>query len=312
MVASPGYHGAMTADLKNPPLESLSEARHGILKRGPTLHIAVAASWILLMLMVIESIAGLVIDGLYPEDTWAVAALRGNDLVTLGVVAPLLLAGVAMRGRASGWVLVWLSGLLYGVYNFAYYAFGAAFNDIFLLHVSSLALSIGALIALAADIDAGAVGRVNARAPLIRAASVYMILVGTALIVAWGGFSVRFAITGELPADVMPPEAVHLVYAIDMSLLAPAFLTGGILLWRGSDWARILGVAVNLSGAMYLIVLEVVGGFQANAGIAGRTWVSMPSIVGSILCAAAALAVWRSGSGKSKGPEVSPRPLATE
>jgi hypothetical protein len=31
---------------------------------------------------------------------------------------------------------------------------------------------------------------------------------------------VRFAIDGTLPADVMPPAAIQLVYALDLALLA--------------------------------------------------------------------------------------------
>lgn len=108
---------------------------------------------------------------------------------------------------------------------------------------------------------------------------------------AWGTMSVRFALTGELPEDVMPPAAVHLVNALDTGILAPAFLVAGVLLWRRAPWGAVLAVAVNASGAAYLAVLEVVGGFQADAGIAGRTWLS-PVAIGAVLaCLLATLAL---------------------
>jgi hypothetical protein len=91
----------------------------------------------------------------------------------------------------------------------------------------------------------------------------------------------------------MPPTAVHLVYALDMSLLAPAFLAGGLLLWRRRPWGYALGVAVNLFGAAYLVVLEFVGGFQANAGIATKTWSSPPALAGASLCAIGAINLLR-------------------
>lgn len=245
------------------------------------------------LLMTVESVLGFFVHGLYEEDTWAVAALRGNDLVTLVLVAPVLALAVARGRRSSRWQLVWLGSLFYSVYNFAYYAFGTAFNDVFLLHVATMALSIAALVALVPALDVTAVSAALTPHKADRWVAAYMVFVGTALITAWGGLSLRFAVTGELPHDVMPPSAVHLVYALDMSLLAPAFLTGGILLWRERAWGYALGVAVNLFGGAYLVVLEFVGGFEANAGIEGKTWASAPTIVGAALCFLAALSVLR-------------------
>lgn len=253
----------------------------------------VVCSRVVVALMVIESALGLFVRDLYHEESWAVAALRGNDLVTLAVVVPGLGIAIRRSRQSDRWLLVWLAGLLYGVYNFAYYAFGTTFNDVFLLHVATMALSIAALASLCMTVDIHAVtGRPEPRRS-DRIIAVYMTLVGSALIAAWGGLSLRFAFTGELPRDVMPPTAVHLVYALDMSLLAPAFIAGGMLLWRRRPWGYALGVAVNLFGAAYLLVLEFVGGFEANAGIEGKTWNSPPAILGAVLCAAGAATLLR-------------------
>ena len=120
-----------------------------------------------------------------------------------------------------------------------------------------------------------------------RAVAGFTTLVGLALIGAWGGFSVRFAVNGTLPQDVMPPPAIHLVYALDLGVLAPAFVIAGVLLWLRKPWGAVLAVAVNASGAAYLTVLEFVGGFQANAGIDGKTWSSPTAIVAVLLCLSA-------------------------
>jgi hypothetical protein len=261
---------------------------HGGRTPGSAQPYATWASAAVVALMIVESFLGLAVHALYHEDRWAVAALRGNDLVTLVLVAPALAVAVARGRQSSRWRLVWMGGLFYGVYNFAYYAFGTAFNDVFLLHVATLALSISALVALVGRTDVRTDPRAVGSGRFHRWIAVYMLVVGTALAAAWGGLSLRFAATGELPHSVMPPSAVHLVYALDMSLLAPAFLAGGLLLWRRQPWGYALGVAVNLFGAAYLTVLEFVGGFQANAGIRGKTWMSPPAIGGALLCAAAA------------------------
>lgn len=46
----------------------------------------------------------------------------------------------------------------------------------------------------------------------------------------------------------------------------------------------VLGVAVNLFGAAYLVVLEFVGGLEANNGIVDKTLLSPPAIGGAFLC----------------------------
>ena len=264
-----------------------------ILRPGPRLTTAWVLSSVVIVLMVTASAVGLLVEGVYPEDTWAVAAFRGNDLVTLVLVAPVLtVALVASRRRpSSASVLVWLGMLFYGLYNYAYYSYGAAFNDLFLLHVAAYSLSGIALVLLGTSIDAevaagGVVG--GARAKVV---AVFTLGVGIALLGAWGAMSVRVARTGELPQQVMPPEAVHLVYAIDLGILAPVFVIAGTLLWRAAPWGAVMAVAVNASGAAYLTVLEVVGGFQADAGIPGASWLS-PVAIGAVLaCLVATLAL---------------------
>ena len=264
-----------------------------VLRPGPRLTAAWTLSVAVLVLMVVQAGLGLAVEGLYPEQPWAVAALRGNDLVTLVLVAPALgLAMLASHRRAtSASVLVWLGLMFYGAYNYAYYAFGTAFNDVFLLHVAAFSASVAGLVLLGSSIDAVEAARGVVGGNRARVVAVFTTLVGLALLGAWGATSLRFAVTGDLPDNVMPPSAVHLVYALDMGVLAPAFVVAGVLLWRGAPWGAVLAVAVNASGAAYLAVLWAVGGFQAEAGIPGTTWLS-PVAVGSVLaCLLATLAL---------------------
>ena len=264
-----------------------------ILRPGPRLTAAWVLSGVLLLLMVVQAALGLAVGDLYPEEPWAVAAFRGNDLVTLLVAAPVLAVAMfaSRRDASSASLLVWLGMLHYGVYNFAYYSFGGAFSSALLLHVAAFVASMAALLMLATSIDAGRAARGVAGGTRGRVVAGFTTLVGLALVTAWGGLSVRFALTGRLPQDVMPPSAVHLVYAIDLTLLAPVFVVAGVLLWRREPWGSVLAVAINASGAVYLAVLWAVGGFQADAGIAGKTWLS-PVAIGSVLaCLAATLAL---------------------
>lgn len=264
-----------------------------ILRAGPRLTAAWVLSAVVLAVMVLASALGLLVESLYPEETWAVAALRGNDLVTLVLVAPALaIAMVSSRRRpTSASVLIWLGLLFYGTYNYAYYAFGTAFNDVFLLHVAAFSASAAGLVLLGSSIDADEAARGIVGGTRARVVAGFTTLVGLALLGAWGTISVRFAVTGDLPANVMPPSAVHLVYALDLGVLAPAFILAGVMLWRRMPWGAVLAVAVNASGAAYLAVLWAVGGFQADAGIAGTSWLSPVAIGSTLACLLATLAL---------------------
>ncbi|MBM6401828.1 hypothetical protein [Phycicoccus sonneratiae] len=274
-------------DAVSPP----ERADRPVLVAGPRLRAGTVLSWVVVGLMTLQAVLGLAVDGLYPEQAWAVAALRGNDLVTVAIVVPALALALVLsrRGGSAPAAATWLGLLFYGVYNFAYYAFGAAFSRVFLLHVAAFSLSVWALVLLGTSVDAAALAAHVRGGPAARVVAGFTALVGLALVGAWGAMSVRFAVTGRLPEDVMPPSAVHLVYALDLGVLAPVFLVAGVLLWRRRAWGSVLASAVNVSGAAYLAVLEVVGGFQADAGIAGKTWASPVGIGSTLLCLGAAL-----------------------
>lgn len=100
--------------------------------------------------------------------------------------------------------------------------------------------------------------------------------------------------------DVDLRPTAHLASAQGPPRLRPGHVTAGV----GISHRRNLAVArpavglrprraVNVFGAAYVIALELGGGFQADAGIDGKTWISPPVIAGALLCAAAAAALLR-------------------
>ena len=105
----------------------------------------------------------------------------------------------------SASVLVWLGLLFYGSYNYAYYAFGTAFNDVFLLHVAAFSASVAGLVLLGSSIDPVEAARGVAGGTRARVVAAFTTLVGLALLGAWGATSMRFAVTGELPRPSCRP-----------------------------------------------------------------------------------------------------------
>ena len=112
-----------------------------VLRVAQNLSIAVAA------LMAIASVLGLFASGTYHDNDWARSGFRGNDLVSLALAVPLVLGSLVLARRGSVKAhVVWLGTLAYTLYNYLFYLFGAAFNDLFLVYVGLVALSVWALV----------------------------------------------------------------------------------------------------------------------------------------------------------------------
>lgn len=98
---------------------------------------------LLAVLMVAQSMLGLLIPSEYRDAEWMKASWFGNDVFTLTVAAPLLVIAIlfARRGSVRG-AMVWLGLTAYAVYNYAYYLFGAAMGSFFALYVVLLVLAV--------------------------------------------------------------------------------------------------------------------------------------------------------------------------
>jgi len=226
-------------------------------------------SGLVVALMAVASAAGVLVRGVYPDGPWAREALRGGDLVTLVLAVPLLLGALIFSARGSRRAqVVWLAMLGYAIYTYAYYVFGAEFNDVFLPHIAILSMSIFALALLAPRLDvAGIAARIRGGAAA-RWVGAFLILVGLGQGGLWAFLIVRFALTGELLADI-PVDGQHLVFALDLALLAPTLVVAGILLFRRTATGLVMGAAVSLFGLVYQVNLQTAAVFQDVAGVPG-------------------------------------------
>ena len=239
------------------------------LRLQKSLRNAFRLSVVIAILMVVASAAGLLIDGLYTDGAWAREALRGGDLTTLAVAVPVLIGSLVLARRGSHAAqAVWLGVLAYSVYNYAYFVFGAEFNDIFVLHIALFSLSIITLVLAVASVDIDAIAVRFRGVRGTRWIGGFLAVVGALLGGLWVFLAIRFAITGELMADI-PTDGIHLVFAIDTSLLVPALVLAGVLLWRRTCVGFVFGPTMLVMGAIYQVNLLVAGLFQANADVAG-------------------------------------------
>jgi hypothetical protein len=251
--------------------------------------------------MAAASLLGLLTDGLYRDNTWSTSAFRGTDAATLVLVVPTLLIALLLARRGSvGARLVWLGVLAYGVYNYAFYLFGTAFDDAFLLYAAALGLSL-ALLVFATPRVLPLVAAPD-RGPL-RTVGGYLIAVGVLFGALWTAQSLTFVATGRLPRVITDPGLhTSTVFALDLTLVVPWLVIAGVLLWSRTAAGMALGVALNTLAVLCMAALASGAAFQQAAGIPHVTWSAPPYLeIGITSLAALLLLLPRLRAARSAG-----------
>ena len=230
---------------------------------------ALVLSSVVAALAVIASAGGLFLEGLYRDNLFVTSAWKGNDLVTLFVGIPVLVAALIFSRRGSLRAqLVWMGMLDYLLYNYAFYLFGAAFNWFFLVYVALLALSILALIFGLVNLDVYAISQSFSQNTPVKWISAYMLFVAAGLTLVYLAQSLGFVFTGQLPGIVTNTgHPTSVVFALDLTLLVPYLMLGAIWLLKRWPWGYVLAGISTVKGPLYTLVLSVSSLWGARAGV---------------------------------------------
>jgi hypothetical protein len=201
-------------------------------------------------LVAIISIASIVCPkSIYPTEELR-RAFVPNDVVNLFMGLPMLLGSIwlTQRDKLIG-LLCWPGALLYILYNYLVYVFAMPLNVAFLLHLSLVTLSACTLIGLMASIDGSRVrqqltGSVHERA-------FGGILAGLGLLFFLQATGVLFQLLANRTPIAKPELAVH----IADSLITPAWVIGGILLWQRKELGYVTGLGLFFQASMLFIGL---------------------------------------------------------
>jgi hypothetical protein len=237
--------------------------------RVERLRVSLGLSVVVLALVAFVSFFGVFIDGFYRDNLWAASQWQGADVVRLFVVVPVFAVAIYLtrRGSIRG-MLVWLGFLWLAVYDYAFYLFAAAFNELFLAYAAIFGLSVAALIWALPQIDVQAIRNEFTGSVPRRLISGYMGFWVLMLGGLWVGMSVAFLFTGNVPQSVIDsghPTAI--VFALDLAILLPAVGLAAVWLWQDRPWGYVLAVMVNVKGAAYALALISMGIFMERAGI---------------------------------------------
>jgi hypothetical protein len=220
------------------------------IKRGLTPIYAISATTAILVAA--ASIAGLTYrTAIYPTDE-LLRAFVSNDVVNLLVGLPVLIGsmGLAWRGRLVG-LLCWPGALLFVLYNYIAYVIALPFGAAFPLHLALVMLSAYTFVDLVTSIDGKAVRESLSGIVPERAAGGVLAGLGFLFFLRAIGVIVNALVNGAVIAKA------ELAVNVSDLLISPAWVVGGVLLWRRREIGYVIGLGLLLGISMLFIALIV-------------------------------------------------------
>ncbi|HYF92486.1 MAG TPA: hypothetical protein VD969_09560 [Symbiobacteriaceae bacterium] len=196
---------------------------------------------LLVILTAVAAAAGLFIPGVYRDNDWVAPQNRGFDLCTL-VLLPVISVTLIFVRRGSARASMILAGMLgYVFYTYTGGVFAYAFNQFYLVYLAIFSLSIAALVAIAAGVDAEALKRKfdasTPHGPVVG----YLSLMAFLLSLLWLSRVIPALLAGTVPEDVIKTGApTSFVFTMDLGLVVPLTALAAVWLWRRKAWGYFL------------------------------------------------------------------------
>lgn len=209
-------------------------------------------SLVIAALVAISSVIGILYQTIFYPNEELVQSFLATDIVNLFIGLPILLGSMwlTQRQKLIG-LLFWPGALFYVLYINIIYVFGLPFNLELLLHLLLLILTIYALIGLLANLDGIMIqGRLSG-AVQERLSGGVLAGLGTAFFLLVIG---EFA-SAQVNGTPIPKTELALLTAD--SLISPAWVIGGVLLWRRKEFGYVTGLGLLYQASMLFIGLII-------------------------------------------------------
>lgn len=225
---------------------------------------AIVAALPLALLLAAISLGGLLTNAYAREAPAWVEQAIGQDWFDLVIAAPwIAICGIGAR-QSARWRVLLAGAYAYTVYELFIYVFAIHFNALFLLYCATLGVAGFALIALIGELreDELATDRRGAH-------------LGGGLLIGIGAIFALMWLAEDLPAIMRntPPETLvatglftNPVHAIDLSLVLPAHIVVGVMLWKRTRIGELYGPIVLAFG---VVMAASIGGMMVAIALRG-------------------------------------------
>lgn len=207
-------------------------------------------SIIIAVLATAATLGGLFLPDSYQDGPWYNAQWYGQDAATLILDIPALMIALGLR-RQPEVKLILAALLAYFVYNYAFYGFVAKFNDLYLLHVAILSLSVFGLIFQLRQFDTDRFAVEVRRALWVKAGAAFALFVSVMLAIIWMQEILSHMLIENYRSETPTGEPGTIIFTLDLGFVIPVALYGAIRGWQQRYWGLLL-----LGFALVLITVE--------------------------------------------------------
>jgi len=193
-----------------------------------------------------------------------------------------------LRGR-----LILAAVFTYLAYNYLVGVMGHAFNSMSLLWTALFSTGVLGVAVTLHRLDTAALPEKLATGFPRRSLAVYMLGVAVALLSQYLAQALTVHDTGRLPVALENGTTLELA-ALELGLMAPLHVVGGVLLWRRRAWGYVMSIILVFAAAMTLLPLTVGQVLQHVSFGADNVWgIAQVSLLTLVACALSFLACQR-------------------
>ena len=219
-------------------------------------------------LAIIATLSGLFWKELYKHDTISVATqAMGQDMVTLIIGIPVLIGSLYLiRNNSLRGSLIWMGTLLYFLYTYASMSFLSSYNQLFLVYVALFSLSLYTFMYGLLSLDIKTIKESITPGKTSKVAGIFLIFSGAMLALMWTKMIVDSLITGIAPS-ALESYTTLVIQAMDIGIIFPATLIGGILILKGKEWGYTLVSILLIKASLLGTAIVSMIFFMAQKGV---------------------------------------------
>ena len=220
------------------------------------------------ILAVTATLSGLFWKGLYKHDTISMAAqAMGQDLITLLIGVPILLGSLYLiRKNSLRGNLIWMGTIFYFLYSYASMSFLASYNQLLIVYVALFSISLYTFVYGLLSLNVKTIKKSISPGKTSKIAGIFLIFSGAMVALMWIKMIVDSLLTGIAPS-ALESYTTLVVQALDIGVVFPATLIGGLLILKGKEWGyalvSILLIKASLLGTAIISMIF----FMAQNGV---------------------------------------------
>ena len=233
-------------------------------------------------------------SGLYQYDSVAKAtAFRGFDWANLFVCIPALVLGIVLyrRDQLKGQLLLGAI-FTYVAYIYLIGVMGNAFNGLFLIWTGLFATGLFGLVLLLTSMDISTLPEKLARGFSRRTFAVYLLGLGIFLPFPYLADIITAYATGTPPRALEIYTTLELA-ALELGVMVPLHITGGVLLWKGKAWGYVLAGLLPFAASLTFIALSIGQVLLYNSFQQGSIAQIVQVVVFAVIASGFSLAIFR-------------------